>query len=221
MNNVIIVAGGLGLRMGGDLPKQFVSIGSKPILMHTIDLFHRYDKDIRIILVLHESYRELWANLCQEHGFAIEHETVSGGTTRFDSVKNGLKLVTEGLVAVHDAVRPFASLQLVQKCFEMAKQYKAVIPVIELVDSIREIIDNENSKIVDRTRFRLVQTPQVFDAVLLKKVYEQPFRESFTDDASIIESKGGQVHLVEGERTNIKITTPFDLSLARTILDSF
>lgn len=220
MNNVIIVAGGSGLRMGGDFPKQFIAIGSKPILMRTIENFYQYDKTIRIILVLHQSYRDHWSRLCKSYGFSIQHEVVDGGETRFDSVKNGLKLVEGGLVAVQDAVRPFASENLIHNCFERAKETKAVIPVVQLIDSIREVVDEDNSKIVDRSFFRTVQTPQVFDAILLKQAYEQSFSDAFTDDASVMESVGHKIWLVEGERTNIKITTPFDLALAEVILNN-
>ncbi len=218
MNNVIIVAGGKGVRMGGDFPKQFIAIDSKPILMRTIEAFYRYDKSIHIVVVLHESYREHWSRLCKGYGFSLYHEVADGGETRFDSVKNGLELVGDGLVAIHDAVRPFVTEELIDTCFKQAAIHKAVIPVIGLTDSIREITGENQSKIVDRNRFRLVQTPQVFDTVLLKQAYEQPFNELFTDDASVVEAFGHAIHLVEGEKTNIKITTPFDLSLAEVIL---
>lgn len=220
MNNVIIVAGGKGLRMGGDFPKQFIAIGGKPILMRTIETFYRYDKTIQIIVVLHQSYSEHWSRLCKSYGFSLQHQVVGGGETRFDSVKNGLKMVTGGLVSVHDAVRPFATDKLIDTCFKEAAIHKAVIPVIELTDTIREVTASNKNKIVDRSRFRLVQTPQVFDADLLKEAYEQPFNESFTDDASVVASFGHDIHLVEGERSNIKITTPFDLSLAEVILNN-
>ncbi len=218
MNNVIIVAGGKGLRMGSELPKQFLNIGGKPVLMRTIEAFYNFDKSIRIIVALSASYREHWSKLCKGYGFSVYHEVVDGGETRFHSVKNGLELVGEGSVAVHDAVRPFVSVSLLQTCFDEARDYKAVIPVIEVTDSIREIIDEKDSKIVNRSRYRLVQTPQVFDCVLLKKAYEMDFSEAFTDDASVVESYGHSIHLVSGERTNIKITTPFDLDLGEVIL---
>lgn len=219
MNNVIIVAGGKGLRMGSELPKQFLTIGRKPVLMRTIEAFYNFDKSIRIIVALSASYREHWSKLCEGYGFSIYHEVVDGGETRFHSVKNGLELVGDGLVAVHDAVRPFASVALLKSCFDAAKEFKAVIPVLEVTDSLREILDEKDSKIVDRSRFRLVQTPQVFDSVLLKNAYEVDFSESFTDDASVVESYGYSIHLVAGERTNIKITTPFDLDLSEVILN--
>ena len=218
MNNVIIVAGGKGLRMGSEMPKQFLNIGGKPVLMRTIEAFYNFDKSIRIIVALSETYREHWSKLCKGYGFSLYHEVVDGGETRFHSVKNGLELIGDGFVAVHDAVRPFVSVSLLKTCFEASKEYKAVVPVVEVTDSLREIVDEKESRIVDRSKYRLVQTPQVFDSALLKKAYEVDFSESFTDDASVVESYGNDIHLVLGERTNIKITTPFDLDLGETIL---
>lgn len=218
MNHVIIVAGGKGLRMGSELPKQFLNVGGKPVLMRTIEAFYRFDPSIRIIVALPSAYREHWSKLCKGYGFTLFHEVVDGGETRFHSVKNGLELVGDGVVAVHDAVRPFASISLLEQCFNAAKQYKAVVPVMEVTDSVRELVDGEGSQIVDRSKYRLVQTPQVFDTALLKKAYEVNFSESFTDDASVVETYGHAIKLIAGERTNIKITTPFDLDLAQIII---
>lgn len=218
MNNVIIVAGGKGLRMGSELPKQFLNIGGKPVLMRTIEAFYNFDNSIRIVLVLSTSYHEYWTNLCKEYDFSISHEIVGGGETRFHSVKNGLALIEDGVVAVHDAVRPFVSTTLLSVCFEAANEFDAVIPVIEVTDSLREITDEKDSKLVDRSRYRLVQTPQVFATKLLKSAYEVDFSDFFTDDASVVESYGSMIHLVAGEKTNIKITTPFDLDLGELIL---
>ncbi|MEN9919158.1 MAG: hypothetical protein RL662_1594 [Bacteroidota bacterium] len=218
MNNVIIVAGGKGLRMGKDFPKQFIAVDSKPILMRTIETFYTFDNSIRIIVALPSSYRDHWSRLCKGYGFSLYHDVVDGGDTRFESVKNALELVSSGLVAVHDAVRPFVSHNLIKECFDQAVLHKAVVPVIEVTDSLREITGENTSSIVDRNRFRMIQTPQVFDFELLKQAYEQPFNNLFTDDASVVESHGHAIHLVEGERSNIKITTPFDLSLAEVIL---
>lgn len=220
MNNVIIVAGGKGVRMGADFPKQFIAVDGKPILMRTIEAFYSFDKSIRIVVVLPAEYRDHWVRLCKGYGFNISHEIVEGGDTRFHSVKNGLDLVEKGYVAIHDAVRPFASDELIKECFSSAVEYKAVIPVIEVTDSLREIMESEGSRIVDRNKYRMVQTPQVFEVDLLKKAYEQHFSEMFTDDASVVEACGVNIHLVQGERTNIKITTPFDLDLAEVILKS-
>lgn len=217
-NNVIIVAGGKGLRMGSDLPKQFIPIGGKPVLMHTIESFYSFDKSMNIILVLPVSHQDYWKGLCDEYGFKVPHRIASGGETRFHSVKNGLVLVEEGVVAVQDGVRPFASKEMIKRCFDAVKHFDAVIPVIDSTDSLREMTDAENSRIIDRSRIRLVQTPQVFSPEVLKKAYQTEFKETFTDDASVVEAAGGHVHLVKGEITNIKITTPLDLKIGELIL---
>lgn len=216
--NVIIVAGGKGLRMGNDLPKQFIPIGGKPVLMRTIEAFYRFDRDINIILVLPVSHQDYWKNLCKEYNFTIEHAIANGGETRFHSVKNGLALVTEGVVGVQDGVRPFGSVEMIKRCFDAAGEYPAVIPVIDSTDSLREVVDEDKSRIVDRSKIRLVQTPQVFDVNVLKKAYETDFKEKFTDDASVVEAMGVDVHLVKGEVTNIKITMPLDLKIGELIV---
>lgn len=216
--NVIIVAGGKGLRMGNDLPKQFIPIGGKPVLMRTIEAFYRFDQDINIILVLPVSHQDYWKSLCEEYNFIIEHVIANGGETRFHSVKNGLALVTNGLVGVQDGVRPFGSVEMIKRCFDAAREYPAVIPVIDSTDSLREVVDEDKSRIVDRSKIRLVQTPQVFDVNVLKKAYQTDFKETFTDDASVVEAMGVNVHLVKGEVTNIKITTPLDLKIGELII---
>ena len=217
--NVIIVAGGKGLRMGNDLPKQFIPIGGKPVLMRTIEAFYGFDQDINIVLVLPVSHQEYWKSLCEEYNFTIEHVIANGGETRFHSVKNGLTLVTDGLVGVQDGVRPFGSVEMIKRCFDAAEEeYPAVIPVIDSTDSLREVVDEDKSRIVDRSKIRLVQTPQVFDVNVLKKAYQTDFKETFTDDASVVEAMGVNVHLVKGEVTNIKITTPLDLKIGELII---
>lgn len=216
--NVIIVAGGKGLRMGNDLPKQFIFIGGKPVLMRTIEAFYRFDQDINIILVLPVSHQDYWKSLCEEYDFSIEHTIANGGETRFHSVKNGLALVADGLVGVQDGVRPFGSVEMIKRCFDVAREYPAVIPVIDSTDSLREVVDEDKSRIVDRSKIRLVQTPQVFDVNVLKKAYQTDFKETFTDDASVVEAMGVNVHLVKGEVTNIKITTPLDLKIGELII---
>ena len=219
MNNVIIVAGGKGLRMGIDLPKQFIPIGGKPILMHTREAFYNYDPDINIILVLPSTHQVYWKELCYEYAFSIPYRIAYGGETRFHSVKNGLLHVNMGTVAVHDGARPFVSKELISRCFNEAKKHKAVIPVINPTDSLREMIDKNRSKIIDRSKIRSVQTPQVFDADLLKEAYLHEYNDTFTDDASVVEAMGVNIHLVEGEITNIKVTTPLDLKIAELILN--
>jgi 2-C-methyl-D-erythritol 4-phosphate cytidylyltransferase len=216
--SVIIVAGGKGLRMGGDLPKQFIPVAGKPVLMRTIEAFYNYDEDINIVLVLPVSHQEYWKSLCKKYNFGIAHTVAMGGETRFHSVKNGLAFIKEGIVAVQDGVRPFCSKEMIARCFDATATCQAVIPVVDSTDSLREMIDEEKSRIIDRSKIRLVQTPQVFHSALLKKAYETPYRETFTDDASVVETMGINIHLVKGEETNIKITTPLDLKIAELIL---
>lgn len=218
MNFVIIVAGGKGLRMGADLPKQFLPIGGKPVLMHTLEAFHKADAAMRLILVLPQSQQTYWKSLCEEYAFSIPHQVADGGETRFHSVKNGLALVDEaGLVGVHDGVRPFASIEVIRRCYAQAARYKAVVPVIDVVETIR-MVQGDDSQTVDRNLYKLGQTPQVFDVALLKQAYHQSYIPGFTDDASVVEAYGEKIHLTEGNRENIKITTPFDLKIAETIL---
>lgn len=215
---VIIVAGGKGLRMGGDLPKQFLPIGGKPVLMHTLEVFRKYDATLQIILVLPREQQHFWKQLCEEHHFAVEHTVADGGETRFHSVKSGLALVqSPGLVGVHDGVRPFVSIEVIRSCYDLAEQHKAVIPVIDVVETVRHLT-GAGSETVNRNDYKLVQTPQVFDTELLQKAYAQEFTPFFTDDASVVEAIGVPVHLAEGNRENIKITTPFDLKVGSALL---
>lgn len=216
--SVIIVAGGKGLRMGSDLPKQFLPVGGKPVLMHTLEVFRRYDALIQIILVLPREQQDFWKRLCREHHFSVEHLVADGGETRFHSVKNGLALVqAPGLVGVHDGVRPFVSIEVIRRCYELGEQHKAVIPVIGVVETLRHLTET-GSETVSRADYRLVQTPQVFDVDLLKQAYAQEFTPFFTDDASVVEAMGVPVYLAEGNRENIKITTPFDLKVGSALL---
>ncbi len=213
----IIVAGGKGERMNASIPKQFLEINGKPILMHTLECFYRFDKNIRLILVLPELQVNFWNELCKKHAFTINHEIVLGGTSRFYSVKNGLQNVSlPALIAIHDGVRPLVSLETIAHCFNAAEEFGAAIPVIDLVDSIRALTEKGN-KSVDRNLYKLVQTPQVFDGDLLTKAYNQDFSPLFTDDASVVENLGHEIHLVKGNRENIKITTDFDLTIAESI----
>lgn len=219
MEYALIVAGGKGLRMGGELPKQFLPIGGKPVLMHTIEAFYAYNPEIQIILVLPVSQQSYWQGLCREHRFAIPHRIADGGETRFHSVKNGLQLVeASGLVGVHDGVRPFVSREVIARCYALAVEKKAVIPVTDVVETVR-YLQGDASRTVSRDEYKLVQTPQVFDAALLKQAYGQPYSPQFTDDASVVEAWGQPVYLTAGNRENIKITTPFDLKIAAVLLD--
>lgn len=215
----IIVAGGKGLRMGGDIPKQFRLISGRPVLMHTLEAFYKYDTDTELILVLPEDHQTYWKELCTQYRFPVKHRIVTGGETRFHSVKNGLdSLSDDGLVAVHDGVRPLVAQEVIRTAFEEAERSGAVIPVIEITDSLRELTPDGKSKSVQRALYRGVQTPQVFNTVLLKNAYRQPFCDGFTDDASVVEAVGKEVTLVQGNPENIKITTPQDLLLAEMLL---
>ncbi len=213
----LIVAGGKGVRMGGELPKQFLSLAGKPLLMHTIQAFYAYDPAMQIILVLPSTAHAYWEKLCREHSFSVPHQIAFAGETRFHSVKNGLNFVeTPGLVGVHDGVRPLVSPSLIARCYELAKEKRAVIPVVDVVETLRRQ-QGEESVTVDRNEYKLVQTPQVFDAALLLRAYKQPYLPHFTDDASVVEALGESVYLTEGSRDNIKITTPFDLKMATAL----
>ena len=217
---VIIVAGGKGLRMGGELPKQFIPVEGRPVLMRTLDTFHTYDPSIEIILVLPSDHQPYWQELCREYKFDVPHLIADGGVTRFHSVQNGLALVDapDALVAVHDGVRPFVSHEVIRRCYDEAANHGAVVPVISVVETVRHLLP-EGSETVSRDAYRLVQTPQTFRASLLCSAYEQPYCEDFTDDASVVEALGHAVHLVEGNRENIKLTTPFDLVVAKALVE--
>ena len=220
MDYVIIVAGGKGLRMGGEIPKQFLPIGGKPVLMRTIERFRAYSNKISIILVLPETQQDYWHQLCKEYHFDVEYTLANGGETRFHSVQNGLAKVpddAEGVVGVHDGVRPFPSIDVIRNCYETARKKKAVIPVIPIVETVRHLQD-ETSVTVPRGDYRLVQTPQTFDIQLLKAANRHPYNDGFTDDASVVEAFGFDVTLVEGNRENIKITTPYDLKIAEVLI---
>ena len=215
--HIVIVAGGKGLRMGGDIPKQFLPVCGKPVLMRTLEAFHTFDAAIHIVLVLPVSQQAYWKELCREYQFELSHEIADGGETRFHSVKNGLALVEgDGLVGVHDGVRPFVSQEVIARCYEEAARCKAVIPVIDVVETVRHLTE-EGSETVPRDRYKLVQTPQVFDVALLRRAYQQEYTDLFTDDASVVEALGEKVCLVKGNRENVKLTTPFDLKLAEML----
>ncbi|MDD6552601.1 MAG: 2-C-methyl-D-erythritol 4-phosphate cytidylyltransferase [Prevotellaceae bacterium] len=215
---VIITAGGKGLRMGGDIPKQFLPIGGLPVLMRTIRRFREYSRDLRIILVLPHDQRDYWQQLCKEYDFHEDYMLADGGDTRFASIRNGLRLIPDdarGIVAVHDGVRPFVSVEVIARCFDAARTAHAVIPVTPVVETLRSVSRHCN---VLRSDYRLVQTPQCFDIALLKRAYAQPDSPRFTDDASVVEALGETVTMVDGNRENIKLTTPFDLKIAEAIL---
>lgn len=218
MKYVVIVAGGNGIRMGADVPKQFLCIGGRPVLMWTIEAFYNADKSITVILVLPPGQQSYWKKLCKKYCFSIPYILTDGGKTRYDSVKNGLSEVQgDGIVAVHDGVRPFVSADLINRCFDEAFIHGAVIPVVRLKESIRKVSEG-SSCAEDRTVYRIVQTPQVFDASVLTEAYNMPYSANFTDDASVVESTGRKIFLIEGENDNIKITMPIDLVIAESII---
>ena len=247
--------------MGGDIPKQFLPIGGKPILMRTLERFRAYSPTLQIILVLPKDQQDYWIQLCEEYHFPLPssgevgrglYQMTDGGETRFHSVQHGLALIpddAEGVVGVHDGVRPFPSIDVIRNCYETAREKKAVIPVIPVVETLRVFceerriengefstdaesalpsravansklytLNSKLSKTVPRNDYRLVQTPQTFDIQLLKAANRQPYNDNFTDDASVVESYGYDITLVEGNRENIKITTPYDLKIAEVLV---
>jgi 2-C-methyl-D-erythritol 4-phosphate cytidylyltransferase len=209
--------------MGSNVPKQFMLLNGKPLVMTTIENLCAMDVTLRIILVLPKEQLQLWDELCAEYSFAIPVKVVTGGTTRFHSVQNGLAAIEEpeeALVGVHDGVRPFLAMKVYDELFREAAINGAVIPVVAVHDSMRRFIGGQGAtESVPRDRYRLVQTPQVFKLSILRKAYEQRYLEQFTDDASVVEAMGEFVHIVEGNRENIKITTPFDFVLAKAIVE--
>lgn len=210
----LIVAGGSGLRMNAGLPKQFVELDGKPVLMHTIGLFWRFDPETELVVVLPPAEMENWEKLCHKHLFQVHHRLVAGGDTRFESVNNGLKLVPDGtIVFIHDGVRPLVSEKTLSRCFEGALRQGCAIPVLPVVESLRQVSPN-GSQTVNRNDFVSVQTPQTFRSEEIKKAYNCARSHLFTDDASVYEAAGLTVHLVEGNRENIKLTFPEDIALA-------
>lgn len=216
----IIVAGGKGTRIKSVLPKQFLELNGLPILMHTIQAFVRYSNDITIILVLPEDDFQTWQSLCAKHKFDTPVVLQKGGDTRFQSVKNGLdKIQGDGLVAIHDGVRPLVSEDIIGASYRLAAVHKSAVAAVRLKESIR-MTDQDNTKAVDRSKFRLIQTPQTFEVALIKKSYQIKDDPSLTDDASVAERSGHTISLFEGSYENIKITTPEDLVVAKALLDS-
>lgn len=223
MDYVIIVAGGKGLRMGSDVPKQFLPVGGVPVLMRTISRFAEAVPGLGIILVLPESQHGYWDSLCREHSFAVSHTVVNGGDTRFASSRNGLMAIpadAQGLVGIHDGVRPFVSAEVIRRCYDAALSHGAAIPVMPVTDTLRLVSPDGGGHNVLRSDYRVVQTPQVFDISLARRAFDRPYSESFTDDASVVEAAGHRVTMVEGNRENIKLTTPFDLKIAESLLNA-
>jgi 2-C-methyl-D-erythritol 4-phosphate cytidylyltransferase len=216
---VVIVAGGSGLRMGTEIPKQFLELGGIPVLMHTIHKFHHAFSDITVKLVLPEVQQAYWEKLCHRYSFTLSHDVVNGGKSRFQSVKNGLDSIpaTDGLVAIHDGVRPFVSKEIILKSFSTASEFGNATTAVPMKDSIR-IVENNSSRAVDRNAYRIIQTPQTFRLDLIKKAFDTSELPGFTDDASVFEKAGHKIILIEGSYENIKITTPEDMVLGEALL---
>lgn len=214
----LIVAGGSGTRMGTDIPKQFLELNGKPILMHTIERFVGHDCSFSITVVLPATQFDYWQELCQTHNFTVPHSLVAGGNSRFQSVKNGLNsLPEEGIVFIHDGVRPLVSNKTIRNCEQAALEKGNALPVIPVIESIRQITTS-GSQHADRSQYRLVQTPQTFKLNLIKKAFTQDESPLFTDDASVCEAMGEKINLVDGNPENIKITQPSDLQIAALFL---
>lgn len=218
-DHIIIVAAGKGARMQSALPKQFMELAGKPILLHTLQKFHKFNPNLGITVVMHPDYIPFWNDLARTLNVEVPHQVVAGGEERFHSVRNGLFSIKdlEGIVGIHDAVRPLVSFRTLELAYSKARQHCSAIPVLPVSDSLREL-KNDKSHIVDRTQFRLVQTPQCFEISELKSAFQMDYRPSFTDDASVWEASGREVYLFEGNRENFKITTPEDLRLAEALL---
>jgi 2-C-methyl-D-erythritol 4-phosphate cytidylyltransferase len=213
----LIVAGGSGKRMGAGIPKQFLELSGKPLLMRTIERFWSFDDSISIFTVLADDQIILWEELQKKHSFSIPNIAVAGGPERFYSVKKGLeKIEGSGLVAIHDGVRPLVSIDTIKRCFDAAQKFGNAVPVVSPADSIRMITEQGNIP-VNRQYLRIIQTPQVFDSKLIKKAYLQDYSPEFTDDATLLEKTGESIHLVEGNRENMKITNPGDLAVAEVL----
>ncbi len=215
---IILVAGGKGARMGSETPKQFHLVAGKPLIMHTFDAFSLFSGKAEFLLVLPELEIGRWKHLCAEYGFEVPHRIVEGGPTRYHSVKNALSLVKDkSLVFIHDAVRPLVGEDILLDCLQVARIHGTAIPVVPVNEALRQV-ENGISRAVDRKRFRLVQTPQAFRSEILKAAYLQAYRDTFTDDAAVVESSGHTLHLVEGHPDNIKVTHPGDLGYVEAVL---
>jgi 2-C-methyl-D-erythritol 4-phosphate cytidylyltransferase len=215
---VILTAGGIGKRMGGTLPKQFLTLNNKPILLHTLEKFHRFDPSIQLIITLPSDWKDYWQEILAEHQITIPHLVVDGGKERYHSIKNAIECCEGDFVAVHDGVRPLVSNETIKRCFDAVQQFGQVIPVIPLKESLRKM-HNEHSQAVPRSSYVLVQTPQCFSKDAIIKAYNLPFHDKITDDASLIEEAGFSIHCVDGNEENIKITSQMDLLLAKGLME--
>ena len=213
-NTIIFTAGGSGMRMNTDVPKQFIPVGEKPMLMWAMEAFESFDASLHKIIVLPADRVDLWKDLCKEFEFTIDHQIVEGGQTRFESVKKGIEnTANAGLTGIHDGVRPFPSTETIRNAFEKAEKLGTAIPYVDSTDSLRQIKE-DGSEIVDRSKIKRIQTPQVFQTEIIKKAYQQNYKESFTDDASVVEAMDQPIHLSPGNEENLKVTTRMDLRIA-------
>jgi 2-C-methyl-D-erythritol 4-phosphate cytidylyltransferase len=217
VKHAIIVAGGSGMRMQSTTPKQFIEIGGLPILMRTIKAFYEYSQEINIIMALPADLFSRWEELVEIHQFRIPLQLVKGGSSRFESVKNGLQEVEEGIVAIHDGVRPFVTSKIIEQCYESAEKYGSGVAAVLPKDSLRRVTENVS---LDRSQFRLMQTPQAFTSSTIKLAYASTNKKDFTDDAAVAENNGNKIYLVQGDYRNIKITTPEDVIVAQALLES-
>lgn len=215
--SVIITAGGTGKRMGGEIPKQFMEVAGKPILCHTISLFHEFNKSSQILVTLPESWLNYWEELINTYQFDVPHQVITGGQERFHSIKNALQHCTEPIVMVHDGVRPLVSKETLNRCVAALEDHNAVIPVVSVKESLRRLSGQQSEALI-RSEYRNVQTPQCFEKSVLEQAYAQDYHNGITDDASLVEQSGEYIHCVEGNDENIKITTPMDLILAEALL---
>lgn len=215
----VIVAGGSGKRMKSELPKQFMKLENQPVMLHTLRVFHEFNRKLKIIVVLHSDYFDMWNSICEEYSCSVPHKVIKGGETRFDSVKNGLEAIKSdnGFVAIHDAVRPLVSINTISRCFNSAMKYGNALPAISPGESIRITVAGGN-KPLDRKNIYLIQTPQVFSVARIKEAYKQKYKPDFTDDATVFETLGEKINIVKGDVFNIKITTSLDLEFAETVM---
>lgn len=219
-HSIIITAGGIGKRMGSEIPKQFIEICGKPILLHTLELFYHFDSSMELFITLPEDWKSYWNEILDKHNCTIPHQVITGGEERYHSIQNALQFCSGKYISVHDGVRPLVSGSTLKKCFEALENYAAVVPVLNVKESIRQI-ENGTSHAVNRNEFKLIHTPQCFHASVLKDAYLQTFHERITDDASLVEANGVEIHLVESNEENIKITTPNDLKIAELFIQEF
>lgn len=216
--SIIITAGGMGKRMGVEIPKQFIEIAGLPILMHTINCFHSFDSTCQIIVTLPTDWTQFWRELISKHTFTVPHTVITGGVERYDSIKNALNHCSYNLIGVHDGVRPLVSHLTIEKCLALANEQGSAIPTLPLKESLRKL-NATGSKSVERKNYLSVQTPQFFTSEILNKAYTIPFHDGITDDASLVEEAGHTIFLTEGNEENIKITTPVDLRFAKLLLE--